>query len=144
MLLLRTERVPEGPDWLTELKLHGYRALAIKTAGKVHLRSRNDNDFTARYPALARALGPMPDETVIEGEVVALDQEGKPSFNTLQNYGSAGAPLHFFVFDLLILRGKDVMSEPLIKRRTLIEKHDFHFSRSRSGIRQYWKAVSRI
>ena len=65
----------------------------------------------------------MPDETVIDGEVVALDEEGKPSFNTLQNYGSAGAPLHFFVFDVLILRGKDVMSEPLIKRRALIEKH---------------------
>ena len=49
MLLLRTERVPEGPDWLTELKLDGYRALAIKTGGKVSLRSRNDNDFTSRY-----------------------------------------------------------------------------------------------
>src|SRR5450432_3621373 len=122
MLLLRTEKLPEGPDWLIELKLDGYRALAIKTDGKVHLRSRNDNDFNGRYPGIVKALSPMPDETVIDGEVVALDPEGRPSFNTLQNY-SAGAPLHFFIFDVLILKGKDVMGEPLVKRRELIEKH---------------------
>jgi ATP-dependent DNA ligase len=69
MLLLRTERLPEGPDWLYELKLDGYRALAIKTGGKVRLRSRNDNDFNARYPGLVEALGAMPDETVLDGEV---------------------------------------------------------------------------
>lgn len=123
MLLLRTEKLPEGADWLHELKLDGYRALAFKTDGKVHLRSRNGNDFNARYPGIVKALDPMPDETVIDGEVVALDPEGRPSFNTLQNYGSSGAPLHFFIFDVLILKGKDVMGEPLIKRRELIEKH---------------------
>jgi DNA ligase D-like protein (predicted ligase) len=123
MLLLRTEKLPEGPDWQYELKLDGYRALAIKTAGKVHLRSRNDNDFNARYPGIVTALSAMPDETVLDGEVVALDAEGRPSFNTLQNYGSAGAPLHFFIFDLLVLKGKEVMGKPLTKRRALIEKH---------------------
>jgi ATP-dependent DNA ligase len=51
-----------------------------------------------------------------------LDENGRPSFNNLQNYGSAGAPLHFFIFDLLVLRGRDVMSEPLVKRRKLIEE----------------------
>jgi ATP-dependent DNA ligase len=89
----------------------------------VNLRSRNDNDFNVRYPGIVKALAPMPDETVIDGEVVALDSDGKPSFNTLQNYGSAGAPLHFFVFDLLILKGRDVMGEPLVKRRELLEEH---------------------
>jgi DNA ligase D-like protein (predicted ligase) len=123
MLLLRTEKLPEGAEWLHELKLDGYRALAFKTDGKVHLRSRNGNDFNARYPGIVKALAAMPDETVIDGEVVALDAEGRPSFNTLQNYGSSGAPLHFFIFDLLVLKGKDVMGEPLIKRRELIEKH---------------------
>ena len=53
--------------------------------------------------------------------VVALDSEGRPSFNMLQNYGSATAPLHFFVFDLIVLNGKDVMDEPLAKRRELLE-----------------------
>jgi bifunctional non-homologous end joining protein LigD len=123
MLLLRTEKLPEGADWLTELKLDGYRALAIKTGGQLQLRSRNDNDFNGRYPSIVKALAAMPDDTVIDGEVVALDAEGRPSFNMLQNYGSAGAPLHFFIFDALVLKGRDVMGEPLVKRRALIEKH---------------------
>ena len=124
MLLLRTESLPEGPAVLYELKFDGYRALAFKSGGKVQLRSRNDNDFTARYAGIAKTLAPMPDETVVDGEVVALDANGKPSFNILQNY-SAGAPLHFFIFDLLILKGRDVMNEPLTKRRELLEKHVF-------------------
>jgi bifunctional non-homologous end joining protein LigD len=123
MLLKRTEMLPEGPQWLVELKLDGYRALAIKTAGKVQLRSRNDNDFNGRYPGIVRALAPMPDETVLDGEVVALDAQGKPDFNTLQNHGSAGAPLHYFIFDVLILGGKDVMAESLLRRRELLEEH---------------------
>src|SRR5438067_153898 len=93
MLLLRTEHLPEGEQWLYELKLDGYRALAIKSGGRVQLRSRNDNDFTVRYPGVLAALGALPDETVIDGEVVALDEEGRPSFNILQNYGSSTAPV---------------------------------------------------
>jgi bifunctional non-homologous end joining protein LigD len=122
MLLLRTENLPGGPGWIHELKFDGYRALAIKSAGKVHFRSRNDKDFNGRYPAIVKGLAAMPDDTVIDGEVVALDGDGKPSFNLLQNYGS-GADLHFFIFDVLILKGKDVMTEPLVKRRELLEKH---------------------
>src|SRR6202049_398280 len=123
MLLLRTEKLPDGPEWLIELKLDGYRAQAIKSGGKVQLRSRNDNNFNTRYAGLVKALSSMPDETVIDGEVVALDQDGRPSFNSLQNYGRAGIPLHFFIFDLLMLHGGGVMAEPLVKRRELIEKH---------------------
>jgi bifunctional non-homologous end joining protein LigD len=121
-LLLRTEKLPEGKDWLYELKFDGYRALAIKNRGRVQLRSRNDNDFNARYPGIVAALAGLPDDTVIDAEVVALDADGKPSFNLLQNYGSVGAPLHFFVFDLLVLSRTDVMAEPLVKRRELLEK----------------------
>src|ERR1700739_1935353 len=116
MLLLRTERLPEGPDVQYEIKFDGYRALALKSGGKVQLRSRNDNDFNVRYPGIVKALAPMPGETVIEGEGTGLDREGKPSFNTLQNYGSAGAPLHFYIFDLLILKGRDGMGEPVLAR----------------------------
>ena len=123
MLILRTEKLPEGPEWLIELKLDGYRALAIKSGGKVQLRSRNDNDFNSRYSGIVKALTSMPDETVIDGEIVALDEDGRPSFNTLQNHGPASLPLHFFIFDLLILQGRDVMAEPLVKRRELIEKN---------------------
>jgi DNA ligase D-like protein (predicted ligase) len=123
MLLLRTEKLPEGAEWFIELKLDGYRALAFKSGGKVQLRSRNDNDFNSRYPGIVKALASMPDETVIDGEVVALDEDGRPSFNTLQNHGSAGVPVHFFIFDLLMLHGRDVMAERLVKRRELIEQH---------------------
>jgi len=62
----------------------------------VQLRSRNDNDFTQRYPAIAKALAALPDETVIDGEVVALDESGRPSFNILQNYGSSKAPILYY------------------------------------------------
>jgi DNA ligase D-like protein (predicted ligase) len=103
------------------VKLDGYRAIAFKTDRKIHLRSRNDNDFAARYPSIAAALHALPDETVVDGEVVALDVEGKPSFNTLQNYGSSKGPLLYYLFDVLILSGKDVTEQPLQKRKQLLE-----------------------
>ena len=120
MLLLRTDRLPEGPNQSYELKLDGYRALAIKTGGRVKLRSRSDNDFNGRYPAIVNALSAMPDETVIDGEVVALNESGRPSFNLLQNYGSAGAPLIYYVFDVLLVSGRNVMSEPLVRRKEIL------------------------
>lgn len=121
MLLLRGESLPEGPNWIYELKLDGYRALAIKTSGKLQLRSRNDNDFTGRYPLVAKALATMPDETVIDGEIVALDGSGRPSFNTLQNYGSSTAPVFYYVFDVPVLAGKNLIRETLDTRRGLLQ-----------------------
>ena len=122
MLLLRTDALPAGEQWLYELKLDGYRAIAFKRNGAVHLRSRNDNDFNARYPAVVDALARLPDDTVIDGEVVAFDAEGRPSFNALQNYGSAAGPVVYFAFDVMVLAGRNVMREPLHKRRELLEK----------------------
>ncbi len=119
MLLLRAERLPEGANWLYELKLDGYRALALKSGGSVQLRSRNDKDFNARYPGLVEALEPMPNGTVLDGEVVAIDAEGRPWFNALQN-GSATAQLCYYVFDVLVVAGRNVMSEPLSARRELL------------------------
>jgi bifunctional non-homologous end joining protein LigD len=121
MLLLATSRLPEGRNVLVEIRLDGYRALAIKSGGRVKLRSRNDKDFVVRYPAIAQALTSMPDETVIDGEIVAFDGGGKPSFNALQNYGSAAAAVFFYVFDVLVLNGKEVMGEPLSSRREFLE-----------------------
>ena len=123
MLLLRTDSLPNDADrWEYQLKLDGYRAIAFKTGGTVQLRSRNDNDFSIRYSTVMKGLTKLPDETVIDGEVIALDDDGRPSFNILQNFGSSKAPLLYFVFDVMILAGRDVMREPLEVRRALLEK----------------------
>ena len=71
MLLLRTDSLPDSAQWLYELKLDGYRAIAFKRDGVVHLRSRNDNDFSGRYPGVVKGLAKMPDNTVIDAEVIA-------------------------------------------------------------------------
>jgi bifunctional non-homologous end joining protein LigD len=120
MQCLPVAQLPEGPDWEYEIKFDGYRALGIKRAGEVRLLSRNANDFSARYLAIARALAKLPDDTIIDGEVIALDEDGLPSFNVLQNYNHAGTPLQFFVFDLLHLRGRDLRDRPLDERRELL------------------------
>ena len=122
MLLQQTAKLPEGAQWLYELKLDGYRAIAFKTGGRVHLRSRNDKDFTTRYPAITAALSLLPNDTTIDGEVVALDETGKPSFNLLQNFGSSKASLVYYVFDILTIAGRDVMNEPLSFRRELLAR----------------------
>jgi DNA ligase D-like protein (predicted ligase) len=119
MLLQRTEKLSEGGVWSYELKLDSFRAVAFKTAGRVQLRSRNDKDFNARYPSIVQALAAMPNETVIDGEIVALDEAGRPSFSALQN--GASVLLIYYVFDVMILAGKDVTTEPLNVRRELLQ-----------------------
>jgi ATP-dependent DNA ligase len=121
MLLLRTDKLPEGANLQYEVKLDGYRAIAFKSGGKIHLRSRNDKDFNTRYPAVVKALAAMPDETVIDGEIVALDESGRPSFNTLQNYAASQTPILYYVFDVMILAGRDIIGESLKRRRELLQ-----------------------
>ncbi len=123
MLLLSTDRLPdESTRWEYQLKLDGYRAVAFKAGGRIHLRSRNDNDFSTRYPSVVRGLARLPDETVIDGEVVALDRDGRPSFGALQNASSAQAAIVYYVFDVMVLAGRDVTSEPHSVRRELLEQ----------------------
>jgi bifunctional non-homologous end joining protein LigD len=117
MLLQQTETLPEGDGWSYELKLDGWRAVAFKTGGSVHLRSRNDYDFSAKYPAIVKALAAMPDETVIDGEIVALEA-GRPSFSALQTHGSGS--LFLYVFDVMVVGGQDVMAQPLATRREVL------------------------
>jgi bifunctional non-homologous end joining protein LigD len=123
MLLLKTDKLPDDPkQWSYELKLDGYRAIAYKSGGKVHLRSRNDKEFGRGYSEVVKGLAGLPADTVIDGEVVAVDKAGRPSFNLLQNYGSADVQILYFVFDVMILRGRTVMREPLSARRDLLER----------------------
>src|SRR5262245_50388993 len=121
MLLLRTDTLPDDQArWAYELKLDGYRAIAFKSDGKVRLRSRNDNDFSIRYPSVVRGLTKLPNETVIDGELVAFDDDGRPSFNALQNH-SARTPVLFYVFDVMVFSGRDLRNEPLETRRRVLE-----------------------
>ena len=123
MLLLPTDKLPDDPSkWEYQLKLDGYRAIAFKSDNKIQLRSRNDNDFTQRYPAVVKALTRLPNETVIDGEVVALGDDGRPSFNALQNSIGSQTPIVYYVFDVMVLAGRDVSSEPLTIRRALLEE----------------------
>jgi DNA ligase D-like protein (predicted ligase) len=123
MLLLRTEALPKDAErWEYQLKLDGYRAIAFKTRGRVHLRSRNDKDFSVRYAGVVNGLARLPDETVIDGEVVAFDEDGRPSFTALQNQGSSRTSVTYFVFDLMMLAGQEVMNRPLTARRELLER----------------------
>lgn len=122
MLLQPTGNLPQTGSWIYELKLDGFRSVAIKSGGRVQLRSRNDRDFKGKYPAIVKALAAMPDETVIDGEIVALDESGRPSFTALQNYGAGMAGVFYYVFDIMILSGDDVMNEPLNQRRKLLQE----------------------
>jgi bifunctional non-homologous end joining protein LigD len=123
MLLLRTDDLPaDRSRWEYQLKFDGYRAIAFKSGGRIHLRSRNDNDFSVRYRHVLRGLAGLPDETIVDGEIVALDAEGRPSFNLLQNGGSSTVPILYFVFDVIVLSGRDVSRETLEARRALLEK----------------------
>lgn len=121
MQCLAVDRLPEGKPWVYEVKLDGYRALGIKSGGHPKLLSRNRKDLSARFREVASALAKLPDETLIDGEIVALDANGRPSFGALQN-ASPSAVLRFFVFDLLFIRGRNVQKESLDRRRQLLRK----------------------
>jgi bifunctional non-homologous end joining protein LigD len=121
MLCLAVPKLPEGPDWQLELKLDGYRCIGIKGTG-AHLASRNGRNFSERFPTITRALNRLSDESVIDGEIVAVNKDGRPSFNLLQNFGGATQTILFYAFDLLILAGTDLRLRPLEQRRALLRE----------------------
>jgi DNA ligase D-like protein (predicted ligase) len=122
MECLAVTTLPDGPEWTYEIKLDGFRLEAVKTDGKVTLYSRRGNVLNQKFPYIAAALDGIPDGTIIDGELVALDEEGRSVFNLLQNYRSAESQIHFYAFDLLVHKGKDLTSLPLSERRKLLEK----------------------
>jgi bifunctional non-homologous end joining protein LigD len=111
--------------WVYEIKLDGYRAIAVKDGKQVKLFSRRHKSFNRQYPYIAEALADLPNDTVVDGEVVALNDSGKPEFNLLQNYRSAAARIHYFVFDLLVYQGRDVMGLSLEERRKVLRSLKF-------------------
>src|SRR6266481_3133028 len=120
MQALAVEKLPEG-DWLYEIKLDGYRALAFKNGKDARLISRNNKPLN--YPQLVDALKSLPaDQVILDGEIVALDEKGRSSFQLLQVFKSSEqrVPLVYYAFDLLFLDGKDLRKEPLSVRRKLL------------------------
>src|SRR5579883_796887 len=114
-------QLPEGDLWQYEIKFDGYRALALKNDSEVTLLSRNNRVLNRRFPAIVAGLAALPSDTMLDGEIVALDREGRPAFNALQNVRTAADPIFFYVFDLLALRGKSLLKLPLERRRELLE-----------------------
>lgn len=120
MELLAVTRLPEGPDWSYEVKLDGYRAQAIHGT-RFRLLSRRGNDFSAQFRESNRALASaVPAGSVIDGELVAMDAQGRPQFQLLQNSSTSSAPVVFFAFDILMLGGRDVRTLPLNQRQQLL------------------------
>jgi len=113
----------DGPGWVYEIKLDGYRAVAVKSDGRVALFSRRRKSFDHHYPLIVEALAELPEGTVVDGEIVALDELGRPDFNLLQNFRSEAQHIHYFIFDLLICQDRDLTRLPLSERRSLMKSH---------------------
>ena len=113
------DELPEGADWMYEVKFDGYRALLLKHGARVQIRSRNDKDLTATYSSVTAAATRLhAAQAVLDGEIVAVDAHGRPSFQALQH--RSAHPRHtvvFYAFDLLHLDGEDLTGRPLEERR---------------------------
>jgi bifunctional non-homologous end joining protein LigD len=113
------ETLPEGDEWLYEVKLDGYRALAVKDGGTVRLLSRRNKDLTADYPGVRSAVARIRAErAVLDGEIVAVDENGRPSFQALQYRTARDARIAYYAFDLLHVDGIDMTGRPLEERKT--------------------------
>ena len=123
----------QGDDWVFELKWDGYRAIATLRDGVVDLRSRNGLDFAATYPELQAIADAVDGDAVIDGEIVALDDEGRPSFARLQTRSGITSPrdverarrvqgVEFFAFDLLELGGRSLAALPYTERRAALRE----------------------
>jgi bifunctional non-homologous end joining protein LigD len=123
MLATLERDVPKGGGWLYEVKWDGFRALAYVSQGEARLTSRTGNDLTQRFPNVAKEIPKAlktPD-CVLDGEVCAIDEQGRSSFSLMQQ-GKPGTPLVYFVFDALEVEGEPLVDLPLRERRRRLEK----------------------
>lgn len=123
MLATLVDESFDAKDWIFEIKWDGYRALAEIQKGGIHLYSRSFQLFDKRYPTLIKNLSSIQVSALLDGEIVVLDEEGKPSFQLVQNYQrTKKGNLVYYVFDLLYLEGYDIRHLPLIERKELLKK----------------------
>jgi bifunctional non-homologous end joining protein LigD len=133
MAALLVDTLPSGDQWLYEAKFDGYRALVMKDGTRVRILSRKGNDLTATYPAIRQAAEQLNAKSaILDGELVAFDESGRPSFQQLQHRAARGTAIRYFAFDLLHLNGADLQAEPLTARRAalrpLLATSDLEFS----------------
>jgi bifunctional non-homologous end joining protein LigD len=113
------QQLPEGREWLYELKLDGYRSLLLKDGESIRILSRKDNDLTRSYPSIVRAAAKLEATRVtLDGEIVALDEAGRPSFQALQHPRKYRGSTVYYAFDVLHLEGQDLTALPLQERRS--------------------------
>ena len=122
MECLPVANLPDGPAWTYEIKLDGYRLEAVKTGGDVTMYSRRGNILNRQFGSIAEALADLPDDTVLDGEVVAIDDKGRANFNLLQNFRSAETTIRYYAFDVLMHKGKLLIEQPLERRRDTLSK----------------------
>jgi bifunctional non-homologous end joining protein LigD len=118
MLATLAKEVPSGEGWVFEVKWDGYRAVAYLRGGECELRSRTDNDLTARFPTVVRALegAVRTPDCVLDGEVVAIGDDGRATFSAMQR-GATGTTYVYVAFDVLELEGEPLLELPLDERR---------------------------
>ena len=122
MECFKVDRIPEGELWQYELKLDGYRTIAIKQDGDIQLFSRNAKSFNSKFPSIVQALEALRIKRfILDGEIVALDKRGRHSFELLQSIKTSKAPLLFYIFDLLHIDKDDLTKRILEKRRRRLE-----------------------
>ena len=123
MLATLERTVPKGDDWVYEVKWDGYRAIVYVHGGDVALVSRNGNDLTKRFESVAKAIGKAvrTPNAVLDGEVCALDENGRATFSAMQQ-GLAGTRYIFVAFDLLEVDGEPIVDEELTERRRSLTK----------------------
>jgi bifunctional non-homologous end joining protein LigD len=121
MECLSVSKLPEGLEWLWEIKFDGYRALAVKSGTRVALFSRRRKSLNTQFPYIVEALADLPAGTVVDGEVVAIDESGRPNFNLLQNFRAEASRIQYYVFDLLCWKDRDLTRVPLVERRALLK-----------------------
>jgi DNA ligase D-like protein (predicted ligase) len=119
---LPVTEVPAGPGWTYEIKLDGYRLEAVKAKRKVKVYSRRKNVLNEKFGYIADALEKLPDETILDGELVAIDDENRSNFNLLQNFKSAELRIRYYAFDVLMYKGKSLLERPLAERREILAK----------------------
>src|SRR6202521_705278 len=140
MECLSVSKLPVGLEWLWEVKLDGYRALAVKSGTGVALFSRRRKSLNRQFPYIVDALADLPAGTVVDGEVVAIDESGRPNFNLLQNSRADASRIQYYIFDLLCWKDRDLTRVPLVERRALL-KSAFVIREGRIRVADYFEAA---